>query len=200
MNKKWISVIIVLVIAVAGIGFFWFQSQPQEILETPTIKEPITSHQNQEEKVAIVYFSATGNTKQVAEYIQEATQGTLIEIVPEEPYSDDDLNYSNDQSRTSLEQNDETSRPGIANSIDVSSYDTIYLGFPIWWDDVPKIILTFLDECDLSGKTVIPFCTSGGSSISSSENTLKSYQSEAHWQEGAKLSTSKDDVLEWINE
>ncbi|UTY40594.1 flavodoxin [Allocoprobacillus halotolerans] len=124
----------------------------------------------------------------------------MIEIVPEEPYSDDDLNYSNDQSRTSLEQNDETSRPGIANSIDVSSYDTIYLGFPIWWNDVPKIILTFLDECDLSGKTLIPFCTSGGTDMSGCEKDLRNSYPQYQWKKGKRLIGHEDasQIQNWI--
>ena len=149
---------------------------------------------------AIVYFSATGNTEQVAQYIQEATNGTLIEIVPQEEYTDNDLNYGNEDSRTSREQNSNDARPAIANDIDVSSYDVIYLGYPIWWGDVPKIILTFLDEVDLSGKTVIPFCTSGGSGIESSMETLKNYNSSVHWIDGKRLSISKRDVVDWVNQ
>ncbi len=126
------------------------------------------------DNIAIVYFSATGTTRRVAEYIKDATGGDLIEIEPKEKYTDDDLNYNNTNSRSTREQNDSSVRPEIANTIDTSSFDVIYLGYPIWWGDAPRIILTFLDTYDLSGKTVIPFCTSGGSGIGSSVSYFSS--------------------------
>lgn len=97
-------------------------------------------------------------------------------------------------------QNDDSARPAIANNIDISNYDVIYLGFPIWWGDVPKIILTLMDTYDFTGKTVIPFCTSGGSDISQSMNTLGSYEG-INFIDGERFSsgTSKDEVEEWIN-
>lgn len=129
------------------------------------------------------------------------TQGDLIEIIHEEEYTSADLDYSNDDCRANQEQNDENARPEIANQIDVSNYDTIYLGYPIWCGDVLKIILTFLDNYDLSGKTVIPFCTSDGSSIGISVNTLREYQSDVNWMDGKRFTTStRSEIEEWIND
>lgn len=198
MNKKIIFIVSVLLVVVVGIGVWLLQDQNEN--KNGNRGEDSVDITPKNENVAIVYFSATGNTEQVAQYIQEATNGTLIEIVPQEEYTDNDLNYGNEDSRTSREQNSNDARPAIANDIDVSSYDVIYLGYPIWWGDVPKIILTFLDEVDLSGKTVIPFCTSGGSGIESSMETLKNYNSSIHWIDGKRLSISKSDVVDWVNQ
>lgn len=149
----------------------------------------------------VIYFSATGNTERVAGYIQEITGSDIIEIIPADEYTSADLNYSDDDCRANQEQNYDSARPEIANEIDVDSYDTIYLGFPIWWGDVPKIILTFLDTYDLSGKTVIPFCTSGGSGISTSMNTLRNYNQNINWIDGEQFSSgaSKNAIESWIN-
>ena len=198
MNKKIIFIVSVLLVVVVGIGVWLLQDQNEN--KNGNRGEDSVGITPKNENVAIVYFSATGNTEQVAQYIQEATNGTLIEIVPQGEYTDNDLNYGNEDSRTSREQNSNDARPAIANDIDVSSYDVIYLGYPIWWGDVPKIILTFLDEVDLSGKTVIPFCTSGGSGIESSMETLKNYNSSIHWIDGKRLSISKSDVVDWVNQ
>lgn len=198
MNKKIIFIVSVLLVVVVGIGVWLLQDQNEN--KNGNRGEDSVDITPKNENVAIVYFSATGNTEQVAQYIQEETNGTLIEIVPQEEYTDNDLNYGNEDSRTSREQNSNDARPTIANDIDVSSYDVIYLGYPIWWGDVPKIILTFLDEVDLSGKTVIPFCTSGGSGIESSMETLKNYNSSIHWIDGKRLSISKSDVVDWVNQ
>lgn len=198
MNKKIILIVSVLLVVVVGIGVWLLQDQNEN--KNGNRGEDSVGITPKNENVAIVYFSATGNTEQVAQYIQEATNGTLIEIVPQEEYTDNDLNYGNEDSRTSREQNSNDARPTIANDIDVSSYDVIYLGYPIWWGDAPKIILTFLDEVDLSGKTVIPFCTSGGSGIESSIETLKNYKPSIHWIDGKRLSISKSDVVDWINQ
>lgn len=198
MNKKIIFIVSVLLVVVVGIGVWLLQDQNEN--KNGNRGEDSVDITPKNENVAIVYFSATGNTEQVAQHIQEETNGTLIEIIPQEEYTDDDLNYGNEDSRTSREQNSNDARPAIANDIDVSSYDVIYLGYPIWWGDVPKIILTFLDEVDLSGKTVIPFCTSGGSGIESSMETLKNYNSSIHWIDGKRLSISKSDVVDWVNQ
>ncbi len=148
-------------------------------------------------KVAVVYFSATGTTKTVAEYIKEATNADIFEIIPKEKYSSEDLNWNNNNSRTTKEQNDKNARPEIANNIDVSNYDVVFIGYPIWWGDTPRIIQTFMENHVLSGKTMIPFCTSGGSGIQASENTLKSYKG-IDWVSGKRLTNSKNDVTSWI--
>ena len=154
-------------------------------------------NKTQNKKIAVVYFSATGTTKQVAEYIKDEVDADIFEIVPKQKYSSADLNWNDNSSRSTKEQNDKNARPEIENSIDVSSYDVIFIGYPIWWADTPRIIQTFMESQDLSGKTMIPFCTSGGTGISASENTLKSY-SGINWLSGKRLSTSKNDVIDWV--
>ena len=120
-------------------------------------------------RVAVIYFSCTGNTRTAAERIRDLTGADLIELVPEQPYTSQDLDYNNDACRASPMQNDPTVRPRIAGPpLDLSQYGTIYLGYPIWQGTAPRIINTFLDSYDLTGKTIRPFCTSGSSGIETS--------------------------------
>ena len=153
MNKKVIIVIsIILVVVVALVIYFLLNNNSQNNNEQNS-NNPIISDDSDSKRV-VVYFSATGNTKRVAGYIQGITGSDIIEIIPADEYTSADLNYSDDDCRANQEQNDDNARPEIANEIAIDSYDTIYLGFPIWWGDVPKIILTFLDTYDLSGKNL----------------------------------------------
>ena len=123
--------------------------------------DPATEPTEEAAKMLVVYFSATGNTKAVAEEITCLTGADLYEIVPADPYTDEDLNYNNNDCRANQEMNDASARPVIGSeAMDVSSYDTMFIGYPIWWGTMPRIINTFLDTYDLSGKTVLPFCTS----------------------------------------
>lgn len=123
--------------------------------------------------VLVACFSCTGNTEGVAELIAEKTGGTLFEIVPEVPYTDADLNYNNSDSRANREQNDENARPAIANEVEnMVSYDAVFIGHPIWWGDAPRIVQTFLESYDFSGKRVYTFSTSGSSSGSGAFNGL----------------------------
>ena len=107
----------------------------------------------------VLYFSATNNTEQIAKYISEITSSDILEIIPKDIYTDEDLDYNNDNSRANREQNDKNSRPEISNNLDLENYDIIYLGYPIWWGEEPRIILTLLDNYNLENKTIIPFCT-----------------------------------------
>ena len=120
--------------------------------------------------------------------------------MPKQKYTSEDLNYGDRNTRATKEQNDENARPEIENKIDLSNYDIVYLGYPIWWGNVPKIVLSFMDNTNLDGKTVIPFCTSGSTGISTSENTLKSYKTNIKWISGKRFSnsTTKEDVSNWI--
>ena len=156
---------------------------------------------NDNSKSIVVYFSNTGNTKRVADFISDITDSEMVEIIPKEKYTSEDLNYNNDNSRANKEQNDFNARPEIKNDIDVSSYDIIYLGYPIWWGDVPKIILTFLDTHNLNGKTIIPFCTSGSTGIENSINTLKKYNKNVNWINGKRFSssTTRSEIESFIN-
>ena len=160
-------------------------------------KNETRADETSNKKVAVVYFSATGTTKKVAEYIKDETNADIFEIIPKQKYSDDDLNWNDSSSRSTKEQNDKNARPEIANDIDVSNYDVIFIGYPIWWGDTPRIIQTFIENNDLEGKTMVPFCTSGGSGISGSENTLKAY-SDINWISGKRLTTSQSEVVNWV--
>ncbi len=197
MNKKIVTLIIIIVIIALGLGF-WFMKSNNSVSEKP---KQNSSQIKDTKKVAVIYFSATGNTKKVANYIKDATDGDLIEIIPQEEYTDDDLNYGNDNSRANKEQNDTKARPEIKNDINTDNYDVIFLGYPIWWGDVPKIILTFLDNHNLNAKTIIPFCTSGSTDISGSLNTLKNYNKNITWINGKRFSSgaSQNEVKNWVN-
>lgn len=153
-------------------------------------------------KILVAYFSCTGNTKAVAEKIAEITGGELYEIVPAEPYTSADLNYNDDNCRANREMNDPSSRPAIGSGeIDISAYDTVILGYPIWWGTCPRIISTFLDTCDLSGKTVLPFCTSGGSGVTESVSDIKAAEPGADVREGLRVSGTGDRNLEgWLRD
>lgn len=144
----------------------------------------------------ICYFSCTGNTAQIASYISLTTGGDLFEIIPKQPYSKDDLDYNNKNSRTNAEHKNSKSRPDILSKVSSwDSYKTVYIGYPIWYGDAPKIVYTFLETYDCSGKTVIPFCTSSSSSIEQSVKSLKSLSPGAEWKNGIRFdpaSTEQD--------
>ena len=164
------------------------------------------AQQNTDDKSIVVYFSCTGNTKAVAEEIAAQTGSDLHEIVPEEPYTEEDLNYNDDNCRANAEMNDPESRPAISNTIEnLSDYDTIYIGYPIWWGSLPRIMNTFFDTYDFSGKTIVPFCTSGSSSISQSLSVIREAEPEAQVKEGLQVSSagaddSSDEVSRWLEE
>lgn len=152
--------------------------------------------------ILVVYFSATGTTKTLAEYAAEILDGDLYEIVPEQPYTDADLAYYTG-GRADQEQEDPSARPAISGSLpDVEQYDTILLGYPIWHGQAPRIISTFLESCDLSGKTILPFCTSHSSGIGSSADNLHSLAPDAAWLEGQRFAagTSREEIEEWLDE
>lgn len=154
-----------------------------------------------ENKILIAYFSATNNTENIAKHIADITNSTLYEILPKIPYTSADLNYNTD-CRANREQNDSTARPEISRSVEnMSQYDTIFIGYPIWWGQAPKIMYTFLESYDFAGKTIIPFCTSGSSGIGSSATNLSSSASDATWLSGQRFSgsASKATVENWIN-
>ena len=163
-------------------------------------EEPENPEQPQKSKILVAYFSCTGTTKAVAEKIAELTGGDLYEIVPSDPYTSADLNYNNSNCRANREMNDPSARPVIAgDNIDLSAYDTVIIGYPIWWGTMPRIINTFLDTYDLSGKTVLPFCTSGGSGVSSSVSDIRSAEPGATVKDGLRASGANDRNLEsWL--
>ena len=153
-------------------------------------------------KVLVAYFSASGVTKGVAQQLAEVTGGTLHEIQPEQPYTDDDLDWRDKQSRSSVEMKDKSSRPAITGKLtNMQDYDVIYVGFPIWWYTCPTIINTFMEAYDFKGKTVIPFATSGGSSIKKACEDLKSAYPQVNWKEGKLLNrVSRKEIENWTKE
>ena len=153
----------------------------------------------------VVYYSATGNTAQVAQYIADSTGGDLFEIQPVEPYTDDDLNWSDDNSRVSQEHADESLRDVelVADTVDNwDQYDTVFIGYPIWWGIAAWPVDGFVEANDFSGKTVIPFCTSSSSGLGESGQLLADMASTGDWQEGQRFSSgaSQEDVQSWIDE
>ena len=153
-------------------------------------------------KILVAYFSATNTTERLAGFIVDGLPADLYEIVPEIPYTSADLNYGDSSSRTSIEMNDPDARPVISGSVeDMGQYDTVFLGYPIWWGEAPRIINTFLESYDFSGKTIIPFCTSGSSGIGSSATNLHSLANGAEWLSGKRFGggASRDDMITWVN-
>lgn len=153
-------------------------------------------------RILVAYFSATGSTRGVAEHIADIVGADLFEIVPEEPYTGADLDYRDASSRASREQDDPAARPAIHGEVeDMGQYGVVFLGYPIWHGQAPKIISTFLEGCDLSGKTVIPFCTSGGSGIDGSEGALNALAPQARWRSGERFGAgaSREAVKDWVD-
>ena len=136
-----------------------------EVAEEPAVTEAQSS-------ILVMYFSATGTTRGVAERIAALTGGDLAEIVPAQPYTAEDLNYNDRSTRATVEQNTPDARPEIADEISLDGYTTVYLGYPIWWGQAPRILSTFVESHDFTGITVIPFCTSGGSGAGRTGETL----------------------------
>ena len=155
------------------------------------------------DKILVAYFSATGNTKSVAEKLASAINADLFEIVPEQPYTADDLNWQNNQSRSSIEMGDRASRPAIASKIDnVSQYKIVFVGSPIWWGREPSIMDTFIESYDFAGKTIIPFVTSGSSGIGDYGANLQALAPNAKALTGKRFPTdvSAEELKNWANE
>ena len=155
--------------------------------------------------VLVVYYSATGNTAQVAQYIADSTGGDLFEIQPVEPYTDDDLNWTDDNSRVSQEHADESLGDVelVADTVDNwDQYDTVFIGYPIWWGIAAWPVDGFVEANDFSGKTVIPFCTSSSSGLGESGQLLADMAGTGDWQEGQRFRSgaSQEDVQSWIDE
>ena len=161
--------------------------------------EPTTD--GEDSNILVAYFSATGNTEAVAGDIAKTLGADLYEIVPETTYTSDDLDWTDSSSRVNAEHEDPDFRPAIAGETkDLSNYDTIFLGYPIWWGEAPNIIATFMENSNFAGKTIIPFCTSLSSSLGSSAETLHAYAPDATWLEGQRFSSgvSLSEVREWV--
>lgn len=173
------------------------ETEPSESISTEEQEADVST------KTLVVYFSCTGTTELVAEYITEILGADIYEIVPENPYTEADLAYYTN-SRADQEQNDPNMRPVISGGVEnMDEYDTIILGYPIWHGQAPRIISTFLESYDFSGKTIVPFCTSHSSGIGSSADNLHSLCAESvEWRDGKRfeLGVSKESVQKWIEE
>lgn len=153
-------------------------------------------------RILVTYFSASGVTAKVAQELANNIGADTFEIKPKINYTSADLNWMDKKSRTSVEMNDKSSRPEIEKNIcNLDDYDTILIGFPVWWYTAPTIINTFIESLDFTGKTLIPFCTSGGTGISGCEKDLKNAYPQYKWQEGKRLSgkESKEEIKKWID-
>lgn len=151
-------------------------------------------------KILVAYFSATGTTARAAEKLADVTGGELYAITPAESYTSADLDWNDKQSRSSVEMNDPKSRPAIkGRKENIADYDVVFIGYPIWWDLAPRVINTFIESHDLTGKTVIPFATSGGSTLAGSAAALKKAYPALNWKEGRLLNRADEKTIwEWI--
>ena len=154
-------------------------------------------------KKLVAYFSASGTTRAVAQTLAETADADLYEIKPQVPYTSADLDWTNTKSRSSIEMNDSSFRPPIEqNAIDMPQYDTIFIGFPVWWYVAPTIINTFIESHDIAGKEVIPFATSGSSGIEKCEQNLQKQYPQANWKKGKLLNgrQTKQTISEWLKQ
>ncbi len=202
--KKFIKFLIILL---SVISIFACTNKEQEPKEEKIFKtdndctKPRVNKTTDDATTLVLFFSATENTKNIAEKISEVSQADIVEIVPKEDYTEKDLDYNNEESRSIKEQSDDKARPAIKNKIDIEQYDTIYLGYPIWMGKAPKIIFSLLDEYDFSNKTIIPFCTSGSTSINASAKELKNYNSKIKWKTGKRFTSESTDeeIKKWTD-
>lgn len=155
--------------------------------------------QKQSSKTLVAYFSTTGTTEKAARQVAEATGGTLYEIQPAKKYTAADLDWHDKSSRSSVEMADAKSRPALRSQPkNWTDYDTVYIGFPIWWNLAPRIINSFIESGDFTGKTIIPFATSGSSSISNAEKELQKAYPGLKWQKGRLLNgATKEEIKQW---
>ena len=210
--KKAVSILMVLLLAVAFTACSTREqnettSQNETQSQSATQQETQAAGDNTQSggKTLVVYFSATGNTQQAANYIAEETGGDLFELVPADPYTDDDLDWTADGSRVNREHEDESLRniELTADTVDNwDEYDTVFIGYPIWWGIAAWPVDTFVEANDFTGKTVIPFCTSSSSGIGESGELLEQLAGTGDWLEGECFSSSvsQSDVQEWIAE
>ncbi len=213
MNKKSIGIIIIVIAIACCIGGFMLLRNNRTEKENNTNSSVTTNDGTQDKsdnninntgKVLVVYFSATNNTKIVAEKIAKNLNGDLFEIVPEDEYTSDDLNYSNSNSRVSKEHNDETLRNVKLKTTTVDnwdSYDTVLIGYPIWWQVAAWPVNTFVEANNFNGKTVIPFCTSVSSGLGQSGKLLENVANGGNWLEGHRFSSrpSDSDIKEFTD-
>lgn len=162
-----------------------------------------TNNKIETNNILIVYFSCSNTTEAIAYKIQNNLQSNIFEIIPLDPYTEEDLNYNDDSCRANQKQNDDNCRPQISNPIvDFNQYDSFFIGYPIWWGKLPKIMYTFFETYDFSDKNIIPFCTSGGSGITTSVNEIKQLEPNANVDNGKRFSSSdsQETINQWLLE
>lgn len=170
----------------------------EPVVDELGVDEPENSNNTKESNSLIIYFSPTWNTKRIATFISEITEADITEIIPTKEYTDEDRNWRNEESRTFKEFKDSSIRPEIQNEISFERYDTIYLWYPIWFGITPNIILTLLDNNDLSGKNIVLFCTSEHVWIEKSVEYLQPYNLNVIWSRRFAQDATKQEVQEWI--
>lgn len=214
MNKKVIAVIgAVIIIAVVGILVYMFTNSNIESTNNNNNESNNQVQNNNNDNnvssddttsdgnILILYFSMTGNTEAVANFIHDEVGGDIVKLETQETYPDD----YNDLLDVAQEEQSENARPELSTTIDnLDDYDTIFLGYPIWWGDMPMAIYSFLDNYDLSGKTIAPFVTSGGSGLSGTLSNIKNEEPNANVVEGLSIydsdaRSSRNDVVDWLN-
>ena len=166
-----------------------------------TTELPQTEEQTERSGVIVIFFSCTGNTKPIAEYIRDELDADIYEIKAKVPYTDEDIRYDAD-TRAYKEQHDPAARPEIDGELpDLSAYDTVYLGYPIWHGEAPRIVYTFLEGVDMSGKTIVPFCTSAESPVGSSAENLHPLVPDAIWRDGTRfaIGATKEEIADWLS-
>ncbi len=165
------------------------ESQAESLTETESETEQVSSS-----KTLVVYFSQAGVTRPIAEFVAKQKNADIYEIKAENPYTAEDIEYNSD-TRAYREQHDPSARPAIAGDLpDLAEYDTIYLGYPIWHGEAPKIIYTFIEGVDLSGKTVVPFCTSASSPVGASAENLHPLAPDAVWKDGVRFAADASEA------
>lgn len=214
MNKKVIAVIgAVIIIAVVGILVYMFTNSNSESTNNNNNESNNQVQNNNNDNnvssddttndgnILILYFSMTGNTEAVANFIHDEVGGDIVKLETQETYPDD----YNDLLDVAQEEQSENARPELSTTIDnLDEYDTIFLGYPIWWGDMPMAIYSFLDNYDLSGKTIAPFVTSGGSGLSGTPSNIKNEEPNANVVEGLSIydsdaRSSRNEVVDWLN-
>ena len=196
MNRIALAIGIVAIAAALALAVAVVMSDSGSHQDAPPKDAPATTG-----KVAVVCFSETGNTERIAREIAGIVGGDFVKILPEVPYTAADRDYSDSGCRARLEQNDPASRPAIANDIDLGGYSTVFLGYPIWFGDSPKIMWTFVETHGLEGKTVVPFCTSGSSGVGSSDDHLEAVSDGGTWLDGKRFpsSASSSEIRSWVS-
>ncbi len=170
---------------------------------TEAVTSETTESTQVHKEVLVVYFSATGTTKDVAEKIAQIEDADLYEIVPAEPYSEADLDWNDSGSRSTKEQNDSSSRPQIGSAaVSLDGYKKVYIGYPIWWGEEPRILDTFVESYNFDGLTMIPFCTSASSGLGRSGKNLEECAGSGNWLDGKRFGAgpSEDTIRSWIED